>query len=349
MADRTLLVYSLADLGITSSNYNFSTIATGGTFTAAATAAPSVVTVTDNDSQDNVFNDGLPGSFASAPQQFLTGTIDGVTYNNTPTNPENRFEVFDSSGASVGFIHDLHNANSADFSSLQGYVTTFPLIPGETYTVGTPDGLGDASYSTFLVCFAEGSRITTARGQVVVEELREGDLVQTRDSGLQPIRWIGRRSVPGQGKFAPVTFRKGVLGNSRDLRVSPLHRMLLTGWQAEMLFGEAEVLACAKHLVNGDTIFSEPCGEITYFHILFDRHEIILAEDCPSESFFPGPATIGSVEYEVREELFALFPELKSNPEHYGPTARRCLGGKEEGLLSQSFPRAHMLKTCSSA
>lgn len=334
MPDRTILVYSLADLGITALNYNFSTIAADGTFTVAATAAPSVATVTDTDSQDTVFNDGLPNSFASAPTQLLNGVVDGTTFTNVPTNPENRFEVFDSSGSSVGFIFDLHDANSASFGSLQGYVTTFELIPGQTYSVGSPNGLGDAAYDELLTCFAQGTLIATKTGQKPIEDLHIGDRVITRDNGLQPVRWIGRKTVSGQAGFAPIVFRKGAIGNLRDLRVSPLHRMLIKGWQAEMLFGEDEVLVSAKHLVNGETIYSEPCNQITYFHVLFDQHEIILGEGCPSESFFPGPATLGSVEYEVREELFALFPELATRPEIYGPTARRCLRKREAALIA---------------
>lgn len=333
MADRTILVYSLADLGISSGNYNFNTLTGSGTFSLTAGAAPSAATVTDNDSDDSVFNDGLPGSFGQAPDQFLNGTVDGVVFNNAPTNPENQFEVFDSSNNFVGYIFDLHDSNSAAFSSLQGYVTTFELLPGETYTVGARDGLGDANYADLLTCFVSGTRIITRRGEIAIENLQSGDEVMTRDNGLQTIRWIGATTVRGQGKFAPITFREGALGNTRDLQVSPLHRMLLTGWQAELLFGEAEVLASAKHLVNGDTIFSAPCEQVTYYHMLFDQHEIVFAEGCPSESFFPGPATLGSVDHQVRDELFALFPELATIPESYGPTARRCLRGKEAALV----------------
>lgn len=326
MPDRTILVYTSSDLGLSGH-------IPGSTFTASATAAPTAMTVTDMDPDTDVFNDGQPGNFAQAPTQFLNGTLDGVTYVNTPTNPENEFQVFDSSGAQVGFIYNLQNSNSNSAAAFQGYVSTFRLIPGETYSIGTIDGLGDANYSDLLTCFVSGTCIVTERGEIAIENLQIGDRVMTRDNGLQPIRWIGASKVRGQGKFAPITFRAGVLGNTRDLRVSPLHRMLLTGWKAEMLFGETEVLACAKHLVDGGTIFSDPCAEVTYYHLMFDQHEIVFAEGCPSESFYPGPATLGSIEHEVREELFTLFPELRSTPAIYGQTARRCLRGRETAVL----------------
>ncbi|GGX60421.1 hypothetical protein GCM10007385_32110 [Tateyamaria omphalii] len=333
MPDRTILVYSLSDLGITAANYNFGTIATGGTFTASAAAAPTAATVTDTDSQDNIFNDGVPGNFAAAPTQLLNGTIDGTVFTNAPTNPENEFEVFDSSGASVGFIYDLHNANSAAFSSLQGYVTTFELVPGETYSVTRTTGLPTTSYDDFLTCFVQGTRIETVDGPVAIEELREGDLIMTRDDGAQPLRWLGQTKTVGKDRFAPIMIKEGALGNSRDLRVSPLHRMLICGLRAELMFGESEVLVCAKHLVDGDTIFSEPCDEITYFHLMFDQHQIVMAEGCPSESYYPGATTMNSIEEDIREEVLALFPELEHRTGSYGPTVRMCLRRREAALL----------------
>lgn len=330
MPDRLVLVYSLSDLGITAANYNFSTLATGSTFTASATAAPTVATITDTDAADTIFNDGVPGNFAGAPvNQLLTGTIDGTVFTNAPSNPENEFQVTNSSGDVVGFIYDLHNANSAAFSSTQGYVTTFEIVPGETYTVVRTSSLVQADYNTFLTCFAQGTLIETNKGPVAIENLEIGDLVITRDHGARSIRWIGNSNVVGQGKFAPIMIKRGALGNARDLRVSPLHRMLICGWQAELMFGEPEVLVCAKHLVNSDTIFVDPCNEVTYFHLMFDEHQIIMAEGCPSESYFPGPTTMQSIDHEIREELFTLFPDLESGVQDYGPTSRMCIRGKE--------------------
>lgn len=336
MPDRLVLVYSLADVGITAGNYNFATLATGGTFTASATAAPTAATITDTDAEDTVFNDGVPGNFGGAPvNQLLNGTIDGTVFTNAPSNPENEFQVTDSNGNVVGFIYDLHNANSAAFASVQGYVTTFEIVPGETYTVVRTNGLVEADYDTFLTCFAQGTLIDTSRGPVAIEDLAIDDLVMTRDNGVQPIRWIGHSTVAGKGKFAPIRIKKGTLGNTRDLRVSPLHRMLICGWRAELMFGEAEVLACAKHLVNGDTIFADPCDQVTYFHLMFDSHQIISAESCPSESYFPGPTTLDSIDQEMRDELFALFPELESNAKSYGQTARMCTRGEESAFFNR--------------
>ncbi|MEM7210871.1 MAG: Hint domain-containing protein [Pseudomonadota bacterium] len=186
-----------------------------------------------------------------------------------------------------------------------------------------------------IVCFTRGTMIMTPKGEVAIEDLEEGDMVVTRDHGVQPIRWIGSQKVEAAGKLAPVMIREGALGNDRDLKVSPLHRMLITDWRAELMFDEAEVLAAAKHLVNGDTIYVEEGGEVEYFHMLFDQHEIVTANGAPSESFHPGEQGLSWLEEEVREEIFAIFPELRIEVEGYGPAARTSLKGWEARALKR--------------
>ena len=186
-----------------------------------------------------------------------------------------------------------------------------------------------------IVCFTRGTMIMTPRGEVAIEDLEEGDMVLTRDRGAQPIRWIGSQTVEAKGKLAPVMIAEGALGNDRDLRVSALHRMLITDWRAELMFGEPEVLAAAKHLVNGDTIYVEEGGEVEYFHMLFDNHEIVTANGAPSESFHPGEQGVSWLEEEIREEIFTIFPQLRVDMQGYGPAARTSLKAFEARALKK--------------
>ncbi|WP_417255418.1 Hint domain-containing protein [Celeribacter halophilus] len=184
-----------------------------------------------------------------------------------------------------------------------------------------------------VICFGKGTRIATPYGARAVEDLKPGDLVLTMDNGLQPLRWVGARTVPATGRFAPIEITKGALGNERDLIVSPQHRMLLNGWRSEMLFNTSEVFAAAKHLVNGSTIREAQGGFVTYYHLMFDRHEVIFAEGAASESFHVSDYSLTGVADGAREELFALFPELRSMPAQHGSTARQCLKAHEVQLL----------------
>ncbi|SHI36903.1 Hint domain-containing protein [Wenxinia saemankumensis] len=186
-----------------------------------------------------------------------------------------------------------------------------------------------------VICFTPGTRLATARGLRDVADLAPGDMVVTRDHGLQPVRWIGRRRVSGAGRFAPIEFApRSLTGLERRIRVSPQHRMLINGPRAELLFGEREVLAAATHLVDGRGIRQVAGGEVDYVHILFDAHEIVYAEGAATESFHPGDVGLASLAPAAREELFALFPELRALPAAYGDTARRTLKRHEARLVT---------------
>ena len=186
----------------------------------------------------------------------------------------------------------------------------------------------------FVTCFVQGTEIETANGPVAVEELKEGDQIRTADRGFQPLRWVGSRKVPAQGAFAPIKICKGALGNSVDLWVSPQHRILLSGWRAELFFGQAEVLATAKNLVNGDTILCETGGDVEYFHIMFDQHELVYSAGIETESFNPGQLGWSALTQKSREEILTLFPELRMvGVEAYGGSVRPAIKAHEAQML----------------
>lgn len=158
-------------------------------------------------------------------------------------------------------------------------------------------------------CFVAGTMIFTAKGARAVETLEPGDVLLTRDSGMRPIRWVGQVTVDGMGRFAPIQFMPDTLGNTKTLLVSPNHRMLMTGWRAEMYFGEREILVAAKTLVNGNTVRAAPCDRVTYVYILLDRHEVIYAEGAATESLHPGDYLMAGAS-ETKAEILSLFAEL---------------------------------------
>ena len=185
-----------------------------------------------------------------------------------------------------------------------------------------------------IPCFTAGTRILTPGGTVAVEDLEAGDLVITQDDGAQPVRWVGRRSVPAQGKMAPIRISAGALGDHGQITVSPLHRVLVDDHRAELLFGEPEVLVAARDLVNDSSIRPIEGGMADYVHIMFDRHQVVFSEGLATESFFPGTQTMSSFEAEVVEEITTIFPELDpATGEGYSPAARRLLKSYEGALL----------------
>ncbi|SMY09985.1 Hint domain-containing protein [Flavimaricola marinus] len=187
-----------------------------------------------------------------------------------------------------------------------------------------------------IICFTPGTRILTPRGERAIETLCPGDMVITRDHGPQPIRWTGSRTVAGHGRFAPISVSDTVMdGAKRDLLVSPQHRLLFTGYRTELLFGCDEVLVAAKHLIDGVSVRQTPCDSVTYIHIMFDQHEIIYAEGAATESFYAGDAGIAAITDKSRDELFQVFPELRSNIGAYGSAARTCLKAHEAIAMTE--------------
>ncbi|SFI57778.1 Hint domain-containing protein [Celeribacter neptunius] len=137
------------------------------------------------------------------------------------------------------------------------------------------------------VAFTRGTRITLSNGmQKPIEEIAIGDRVLTRDHGPQEVRWIGAQTVRATGAFAPIVIKQGALNNSKDLTVSPHHRIFIYQRRDAIHAGRAEVLVKAKLLVNGKSVIQSDGGFVEYFQLLFDSHEIIYAEGIAAESMF---------------------------------------------------------------
>jgi Ca2+-binding RTX toxin-like protein len=186
-----------------------------------------------------------------------------------------------------------------------------------------------------IICFVPGTMIATQAGLRPIEDLRVGDPVMTQDNGMQRIGWIGKTTVAGRDSFAPVRFAPNTFaGADTALTVSPQHRMLFKGYRAELLFGQSEVLVPAVHLIDGTGVTRAPCDSVTYIHITFSQHEIIFANGIPTESYHPNAYGVGGLADETREELFALFPDLRSNLGGYGDTDRMALKAREAKLMA---------------
>jgi hypothetical protein len=191
-------------------------------------------------------------------------------------------------------------------------------------------------------CFTPGTLIATPRGEVPVERLVPGDAVITRDDGLQPIRWVGRivlgwTQLAANPHLRPILLRQGSLGNGlpeRDMMVSPNHRMLVDRDRTALHFNEAEVLVAAKHLVDHRQIKVVECLGTSYIHIMCDRHQVVLANGAWTESFQPSDYTLKAIGNAQRQELFELFPDLRTprGVKAY-PPARRTLSRLEALLL----------------
>lgn len=191
----------------------------------------------------------------------------------------------------------------------------------EPGTIEVGNGLFNIEDSV-SVCYSEGTMISCANGARAVEDLQEGDLVQTLDHGLQPVIWNGRTSYSlldllSNAKRLPVVIGPKASGASSDLRVTRQHRML----DARGFFVKAADIAKLPH--SGLRI-ARGVRAVAYHHILLPQHEVIYANGLASESLYPGPEAMKSMGRLERVEILKHVPKLSSNSveEAYGPMVR---------------------------
>ncbi|MFN4057590.1 MAG: Hint domain-containing protein [Roseinatronobacter sp.] len=159
--------------------------------------------------------------------------------------------------------------------------------------------------------FVAGTRVTLADGQLCpIEKITPGALVLTRDAGAQPVRWVGHVTLRAHGRFAPVTFAPGTLGNLGPLSVNPLQRIFLYQRGDRALGDRAEVLIQAQFLSDGQRVTHREGGFVTYHALAFDDHQILYAEGVPVESLLVSRATIARLPQTLAADLKTRFPQL---------------------------------------
>jgi len=349
-----------ADVSVTSSagwtEFNASGFGTTGfNYTSGATAAsPTSSTIDfgrDVDSASFVLMDvdASPGNFADVI------TISAVDLNGDPvavifSDLEAYHQVTDNGDGTYTILATGNTSTTFDGIGAADSVTVSFAGPIASFTVSqsstpglTSGAVGVSDISFDILCFSRGSQIETPHGLCVVEDLNIGDLVLTKDSGVQAIKWIGRKRVMSERletdrNLRPVRISMDAFGPGvpcRDMMVSPQHKILMSGWLAEVNFASSEILAPAKGLINDTTIRPvDDLAEIEYVHVMFEKHEIVTVDNLQSESFFAGDTAVSTLDQASRRELFDLFPELAVDQSSFGSAARKTLKVREAKVLS---------------
>lgn len=202
-----------------------------------------------------------------------------------------------------------------------GAVKYYVLSKDAGFIPSPGDGLAITSYSTFssvrydqlgsAICFGHGTLISTPKGQVAIQTLRPGDLVQTMDNGPKPLLWVARRDVGGVemtlfSRLKPVWIKAGLFANDRPLIVSQQHKMLTA------VSGQEHLVVARKlpQFLKGGARIAKGKIRMTYYHLLLDQHEILFAENAPTESLSGGPLGLAALSPLDRAKVLTDFPEL---------------------------------------
>ena len=191
------------------------------------------------------------------------------------------------------------------------------------------DGPGGSPHHCFLL----GTRILTPFGEVAIEELTIGALVETLNGPL-PIKWIGRQrfgkdSPSWHWSVAPIRVARSAVGDEnprRDLYLSPSHSLFIDGF-----------LIPVEWLVNGRSITLAAMDDrevIDYFHIELETHEVVFAEGAPAETLLVTSDREGFANFVEYERMYgAERPPMKPfAPTIYYKGAR----GEVERLLRKA-------------
>ncbi|WP_270725802.1 Hint domain-containing protein [Shimia sp. Alg240-R146] len=168
------------------------------------------------------------------------------------------------------------------------------------------------------VCFVAGTLIDTPFGAKPIEMLQAGDRVMLADGRSKRILMaVHSRFSFGElvrkPALRPVCIEAHSLGGGlphRDLWVSQQHRIVLRGWQVEMMSGTSEAFAHAGHIAPAPGLpdLSWRHG-VTYVHLLLDGHEILIANGAEAESLFLGTQAMQTMAPHARAQVSRLMSE----------------------------------------
>ncbi|SMX45184.1 Hint domain-containing protein [Actibacterium lipolyticum] len=248
-----------------------------------------------NNSGDNiVVYDPLADEYISA--RFNNDALDD------PTGLQNGYELFSPTASLVGAGENF--GRDADGFSIQ-------RVPdgSDTFGVNTP------TPGVTNICFADGTFFQTETGPVAIKALRPEMRIATLDNGFQTVRWVYSKhwtaaEIAAHPSRAPVRIRAGALGHNmpeRALHVSQQHRLLIAGPIAKRMFGTTEVLVAAKHLTSVTGIkISRKAKAVSYYHVMLDQHDILVANGAPAESLYLGKCAVAGLTPEAIRELCDL-------------------------------------------
>ncbi len=297
------------------------------------------VTLDDVSANTNILEDGQPNQHT---------IVNGGGLINSGIGIEAESIIFvralDSSGNQTGPTISITVFSKGGVTSdVWGFATADQLIPGTLYVKVSGSNAGSSTYDS-ITCFVQGTYIDLGSGASLVEDLLPGQILPTLEGEFHPILRVLSRHINGDmlaqnPKLYPIRITAGSLGQNlprRDLLVSRQHRMLVSSKISERMFDESQVLVAAIHLTDLPGIYVDTTvDEVTYYHILFGKHQVICAEGAPTESFLTGAEALKTMSEDDKDEINSLFPSMKEKDYNPQPARFIPIGKKQKQLVAR--------------
>jgi Hint domain len=305
-------------------------------------APTTTLTFTDNDGAGDLsleYNGGLPDSDT---QVIIDGTPYDFTVVLTGTLPDNSQVPIALIGRDVALIEVTIGDETLQY---------FFVLGNPPATLAQMNAIGNGAIPLTIVdtdpppfCFSKGAEISTPSGRRLVEDLRAGDSVLTEDGRSVTIAWIGtsrygRQQAAREDRLRPVYLHAHAFGPGlpdRELVLSPQHRIVVESASCELLFGTERAFVVARHLTPPFASMPEPEADVTYFHVLLEHHEILVANGLPCESLQPARRMIEALSSEARNGLRAVVDTLGAEALMTRPDALPTLNHREASVLLAS-------------
>ncbi|NUH65806.1 Hint domain-containing protein [Sulfitobacter sp. S0837] len=182
-------------------------------------------------------------------------------------------------------------------------------------------------FESAFAAFARGTLIQTVQGDVAIEDLQPGDMINTSSGEPAQLIWIGSSNfVPADaGRRMPlVRIMPDSFGQDRPssfLTVGPAARVLHTAHHLRAEAGGTRLLTPVREFVDGVNVIEVvPPTPVRLFHICLSRHAVTKAGGLEMETFHPGAHATRAISQNLRDRFLSMFPQI-GHATDFGPLA----------------------------
>tara|TARA_R110002049_G_scaffold29972_4_gene102113 strand:- start:31706 stop:32497 length:792 start_codon:yes stop_codon:yes gene_type:complete len=182
-------------------------------------------------------------------------------------------------------------------------------------------------FESAFSAFARGTLINTVQGDIAVEDLQPGVMVNTSSGEPAQLIWVGSSNfIPADaGRRTPlIRIMTDSFGQGRPssfLTVGPAARVLHTPHHLRGEAGGTQMLTPVREFIDGVNVIEVvPPTPVRLFHICLSRHAAIKAGGIEMETFHPGANATRSVSHSLRDRFLSMFPQI-SHATDFGPLA----------------------------